>query len=84
MGTWLDHYNPSPAVRAKLGKMNDEWAAIDKRLEAEPTPAERDELLGRIDEIEYEIDEAVRGPRIVGSNVGSFGGRSQQTPINIG
>ena len=37
MGTWIDDHNPSPAVRAKLGELNAEWAEIDKRLEAEPT-----------------------------------------------
>lgn len=61
MGTWLDDYNVSPAVRTKLGKMNDEWAEIDRRLAAEPTPAERATMLGRLDEIEFEIDETIRG-----------------------
>ena len=50
---------------ATIRKMNDEWAEFDKRLEAEPEPseAERDKMLGRLDEIEYEIDETVRGKR---------------------
>lgn len=34
---------------------------LDRRLDAEPTPAERAVMLGRIDEIEYEIDAVVRG-----------------------
>lgn len=63
MGTWLDDYNPSPAGRAELAELNTEWAEIDRRLEGEPTPDERDTMLGRIDEIEYEIDELVRGGR---------------------
>lgn len=61
METWIDDYNPTPAVRARLAELNTEWAAIDRRLEAEPTSDERGTMLGRIDEIEYEIDEAVRG-----------------------
>lgn len=43
--------------------MNAEWRELDVRLDAEPEPSEseRDEMLGRIDEIEFEIDELVRG-----------------------
>lgn len=59
MGTWLDDANPTPAVRGKLAEFEAEWREHDRRLEAEPTPDERDKMLGRIDEIEYDIDELV-------------------------
>jgi len=60
MGTWIDDYNPSPAARAKLGELDAEWPEIDRRFEAPATAAEREKMLGRIDELEYEIDELVR------------------------
>lgn len=49
MGTWIDDHNPSPAVRARLAELESEWRQ-----------SESDKMLGRIDEIEYAIDETVR------------------------
>ena len=66
MGSWIDDANPSPEVRARLAQMNDEWRAVDQRIANESDPDKISALLGRIDELEFEIDELVRrrGSRI--------------------
>lgn len=60
MGTWTDDYELTDAARAKLAELDAEWKAIDAKLAAQPSESERATLLGRLDEIEYEVDEAVR------------------------
>lgn len=61
------------AVRARIAELDAEWRELEVRLAAEPEPSEseRDTMLGRLDEIEYEIDELVRGVKGKSATTGS-------------
>ena len=53
--------NPTPEVLARLAELDAEWKATDGRIADESDPDKINSLLGRIDELEFEIDETVRG-----------------------
>ena len=63
MGTWIDDVKPTPEVRARLAELEAEWKVVDQRIVAESDPDKISELLGRIDELEFAIDETVRSKR---------------------
>ncbi len=47
----MDDSKPTPAVRDRIAELESEWRELDVRLAVEPTPAEQDKMLGRLDDI---------------------------------
>lgn len=53
----------APKCETRLAELDAEWKATDRRIAEVNDPDKIGELLGRIDELEFEIDELVRSKR---------------------